>query len=126
VTVMKRLGWEKSRVYIGTENGEVRVRGYSRPISAAAAKDFDWKKPDKSNSHHMPGKGYLLLVEEFLRGLFKDAGKNRLAANKILSASEHRNIPQYALYEVAKMFGIETEKDIWTRPQKKPRGHDKG
>jgi predicted P-loop ATPase len=37
-TVMKRLGWERRRVRINDQ----QVRGYSRPISAAAAKDFNW------------------------------------------------------------------------------------
>jgi predicted P-loop ATPase len=37
--IMKRLGWEYRRVRIDNE----QVRGYSRPISAAAAKDFKWE-----------------------------------------------------------------------------------
>jgi hypothetical protein len=42
--VMKRLGWKRGsgKVYI---NG-VQVRGYSRRISAQAAKDYQWKKPE--------------------------------------------------------------------------------
>jgi predicted P-loop ATPase len=48
LTVMKRLGWEKGRVYLGKarqhHDDEVRIRGYSRPISETAAKDFDWKQ----------------------------------------------------------------------------------
>jgi predicted P-loop ATPase len=50
-TVMKRLGWEGDRVYLGKverKGVEVRVRGYSRPISAAAAKDFDWTYDERA------------------------------------------------------------------------------
>ena len=38
--VMKREQWEKRPVFI---NGK-QVKGYSRPITAAQAKDFDWKE----------------------------------------------------------------------------------
>lgn len=40
--VMKREKWEKDRVFI---NGK-QVKGYRRPVTAAEAKDYDWKKPE--------------------------------------------------------------------------------
>ena len=40
--VMKRNEWEHSRFYIDG----VQVKGYRRPITAAQAKDYDWKDPE--------------------------------------------------------------------------------
>jgi predicted P-loop ATPase len=40
-TIMKRLGWKAERVHINNN----RVRGFTRPISAADARDFEWEEP---------------------------------------------------------------------------------
>ena len=43
---MKRFGWKAGRFYIDDK----QVRGYSRPITAAAARDYEWVVEEKPKS----------------------------------------------------------------------------